>query len=211
MAILEIMENLVRECKKYNIVITGEETSIQNNIKGIDISLTVSGFIKNENKNQFVKGDVLIGFVSNGLHSNGFTLARKVLGGKFLSEFIKPTKIYFNDIISLNERYDIHGMIHITGGAYTKLKSLLKKTDAIIDFGNLKIQSIFKELYKKGISDQDMYRTFNCGIGFVFSVSQKDSLKIVSQMKGVHIIGKVLLGSGNVKINSIFSKKEIVL
>ncbi len=209
-AILEIMRNLVKECKKYNIAITGGETSIQNNMKGMDISLTVSGFIKKEKKNQFIKGDVLLGLESNGLHSNGFTLARKVLSGKFLPEFIKPTSIYLDTVLALHEKYNIGGMMHITGGAYTKLKSLLKSTDVIIDFNTLKTQSIFKELYKKGVSDENMYRTFNCGIGFIFSVSQKDYLKVISKIKDAHIIGKVVSGNGAVKINSMFSKKRVI-
>ena len=210
-AILEIMRSLARECRKYKIAITGGETSIQNNIKGMDISLTVSGFIKKERKNQFVKGDVLIGFNSNGLHSNGLTLARRILREKFSPEFIKPTKIYLDDVLILHKKYDIHGMMHITGGAYTKIKSLLKKTDALIHFDKVKVQPIFRELYKRGVDSKEMYRTFNCGIGFIISVAQKDSFKIVSRTKGAYIIGRVVSGSGFVKIKSMFSKKEINL
>lgn len=208
-AILETMQHLVRECKKYDIAITGGETSIQNNMQGMDISLTVSGFIKKLKKNQFVKGDLLIGLKSNGLHSNGFTLARKILGEKFLSEFIKPTKIYLDIILNLNEKYDIHGLMHITGGAYTKLKSLLQRTNAIIDYNNVMPQPIFQELYKRGVNDKDMYKTFNCGIGFILSVSQEDSLKITSKIKDAFIIGEIVSGNGTVKINSIFSKKIV--
>ncbi len=68
--ILDIMKNLVIECKKRQIAITGGETSIQDNVQGIDISLTVSGFVKKAKGNQFLVGDMLVGFASSGLHSN---------------------------------------------------------------------------------------------------------------------------------------------
>jgi len=208
-AILEIMHNLVRECRKYRIAITGGETSIQNNLNGLDISLTVSGFVKKEMKNQFIKGDVLLGFSSNGLHSNGFTMARKVLGEKLLSSFIKPTKIYLKDVNSLLNKYNIHGCMHITGGAYTKLKSLLNNSDAVIHNHGIKPQLVFKQLYQNGVNEKDMYRTFNYGIGFILSVSKKDSLKIISEYKNIHNIGEVVSGSCLVKIRSIFSGKQI--
>ncbi len=131
-AILEIMNNLVAECKKRNIVITGGETSIQNNIQGLDISLTVSGFIKSEKQNQFRIGNVLVGLASNGLHSNGFTMVRKTLSNRFSKAFTEPTKIYIEMLQAIQKKYIVYGMMHITGGAYTKLKSLLSKADAII-------------------------------------------------------------------------------
>lgn len=208
--ILKIMNFLVQECKKRNIVITGGETSIQNNMKGFDISLTVSGFVKKIKINQFKIGDVLIGFASGGLHSNGFTMVRKKLGSEFRQEFIEPTKIYLETVLDLNKNYDIHGMMHITGGAYTKLKDLLNNSDAIITNNHkLKPQTIFKELYNNKISDKDMYRTFNCGIGFILSVLPQDSVKIISQLKNTAVIGKVISGTGRVRIQSMFSNKNI--
>src|SRR3989344_2471780 len=211
-AIIEIMEFLVKECKKWRIAITGGETSIQHNMQGFDISLTVSGFIRKPKINRFRKGDVLMGLASSGLHSNGFTMVTKKLGSKFQKEFIEPTNIYLKTILDLNKKYDIGGMMHITGGAYTKLKDLLDKTDAIITNNyKLKPHSIFKELYKKGISDYDMYKTFNCGVGFILSVSPEDSIKILSRVKNADIIGKIIPGTGKLKIVSMFSGKNIEL
>ncbi len=211
-AILEIMGHLVKECKKRQIAITGGETSIQNNFEGFDIGLTVSGFVKKDKKNMFFTGDVLVGLASDGLHSNGFTTVRKVLGNSISDELTKPTKIYFDSLHELDNKYNINGMMHITGGAFTKLKDLLSGTDAIItNTHSLKPQPIFRKIYSRKIGDRDMYKTFNCGIGFILSTSAVNAFKIASRVKGADIVGKVIPGMGKVKITSMFSGKELSL
>lgn len=213
-SILEIVKTLSKECKKRDIAITGGETSVHNNISGPDISMCVSGFIKNYKPNRFEIGDVLVGIGSNGLHSNGFTKVREVFGDEYRSEFISPTLIYSDAIFSL-EDFNIGGTMHITGGAYTKLEILLKGNDAIITRSHkLKPQKIFNELYSKGISDEEMYRTFNCGIGFVLSVSSRDKDKIIYRLENdfgfeADVIGGVVEGSRRVRIESMFSNKEV--
>ncbi len=209
-AIMEIIKSLVTECMKLKIAITGGETSVQNNMDGLDISLTVSGFVRREKRNKFQAGDILVGFASNGLHSNGFTMVRNAFANRFRKELIEPTVMYLKSIQDIQERYDIHGMMHITGGAFTRLKGLLSKTDAVItNDHSLKPQGIFRELYAHRITDRDMYKTFNCGIGFILAVSKKDALGIVTQIKGADIIGEVTQGSGKVRIASMFSGKRI--
>ncbi len=208
-AILEIVGVLSEECKKRDIAITGGETSIHNNIIGLDISITVSGFIKNYKPNKFEIGDILIGIRSNGIHSNGFTKIREVFNNGYNPDFIVPTTIYLDEILALDERFDIRGMMHITGGAYTKLKDLLCGVDAIFKRDHrLQPQPIFRNLYERGISDEEMYKTFNCGVGFVLSVSQQDAGKIISELDA-DIIGEVISGSGKIKIESMFSDKEL--
>ena len=209
-AILEIVETLTEECKKRNIAITGGETSIHNNISGLDISVSISGFIKNYKPNRFKVGDTLIGIKSNGLHSNGFTKVRELFGEEYRPEFVEPTSIYLDNTPSLDERFDIHGMMHITGGAYTKLKDLLNDADAKLRRNHkLQPQQIFRDLYKKGISDEEMYNIFNCGVGFILSVSPQDADKIVSELEDADIIGEITSGNGKVKIESMFSDKEV--
>lgn len=209
-AILEIIKTLIEECKKRDIAITGGETSIHNNINGLDISVTVSGFIKSYKPNKFEVGDTLIGIKSSGLHSNGFTKVREVFGKEYRPEFVEPTAIYLDTILALNEQFDIHGMMHITGGAYTKLKDLLQNADVKIKKKNkLQPQQIFTELYVKGISDKEMYKTFNCGMGFILSVSPQDADGVVSELDHADIIGEVTSGTGKIKIESMFSDKEI--
>jgi phosphoribosylformylglycinamidine cyclo-ligase len=213
-AIIEIVETLAEECRKRKIAITGGEISIHNNTQGIDISMTVSGFIKKDKPNQLLPGDTLIGLRSSGLHSNGFTKVREVFGDDFRPEFVEPTKIYLDDVLRLDKKYDIHGMMHITGGAYTKLKDVLHNADAVISKNHyLYPQKIFLELYKRGISDQEMYKTFNCGIGFVLGVPQKQAERTVSflnrEQDAADIIGRVVAGKGVVRIESAFSDKGV--
>jgi phosphoribosylformylglycinamidine cyclo-ligase len=101
-------------------------------------------------------------------------------------------------------------MMHVTGGAYTKLKDLLGCADVKIKRGHkLQPQPIFRDLYNRGIRDEEMYKTFNCGIGFILSVSLKDADKIVSELDDADIIGEVTPGSGKIRIESMFSNKEI--
>lgn len=210
-AILEIIEIITEECKKREIAITGGETSIHNNISGLDISMTISGFVKEAKENKFKEGDALIGFRSNGLHSNGFTKVREVFGEEDRVEFIEPTKIYLDEVLDLNSKFDIHGMMHITGGAYSKLKDLLENTNVKINrVHKLEPQNIFKELYKRGVSDEAMYKIFNCGIGFILSVSPEDAVNIITGLDA-DIIGGVVSGTGKIKIESMFSDKVIEL
>jgi len=209
-AILEIISQLSKECVKRKIAITGGETSIHNNSEGMDISMTVSGFIPKQKNNLFRKGDVLFGIRSTGLHSNGFTKVREIFGSNYRPEFIVPTKIYTDQILKLDKAVKINGMMHITGGAFTKLKQILPKNcDVIIKRNHhLKPHNIFRELNERGIGDKDMYKTFNCGVGFIFSANSRNSKKIrISH--NLRVIGQVISGTGKMSIESMFSNKII--
>lgn len=214
-AILEIVDSLARECQKRYIAITGGETSIHNNLNGLEISISMDGFIYDIRPNQFQVGDILVGIASNGFHTNGFTKVRKIFGKEFHQEFVEPTAIYWDTIFPLLEHYAIHGMAHITGGAFTKIKDLLVGCDALITSNHiLAPQPIFQELYDRGISDKEMYKTFNCGIGFVLGVPEKDCKKIMDEIHAFDfacdIVGKIAAGKGKVKVESMFSSQEIL-
>ncbi len=157
-------------------------------------------------------GDVVIGLASNGLHSNGFSLVRKVFSvqeQKSLSqELLKPTKIYVKPILKLIEKYRIKGIAHITGGAfYEKLTKILPKGKCFkIRKGSWPIPKIFKIIQDSAkISDKEMFTTFNMGIGLVLVVSKKDVLSVMKFLSKEKIrsweIGKI--------INH--SKKKIIL
>ncbi|MDP1538716.1 MAG: AIR synthase-related protein [bacterium] len=212
-AILEIIKHLSEECKKRKIAILGGETAIHNDMKGMELSITMLGFVEDPKENKFRIGDVLIGFGSNGLHSNGFTKIREIFGKECQPEFITPTFIYFEEIFALNKKFSINGMVHITGGAFTKIKDFLINANAVIKRNHkLKPHPIFKELHRKGVSDKEMYKTFNCGIGFILSVNSKVANKILSEIKDfkADIIGKVVSGSGKIEIESAFSNKKVI-
>lgn len=208
----EILQNLVKECKKRQIAITGGETSIHNFPESFDIGITISGFIKKEIKNKAQVGDVVIGFRSNGLHSNGFTLIRKLFK-EFRDEFIKPTKIYYDDLLEIAQSPLVHGMMHITGGAFTKLHGIIgKDMDIVIDKKpKLKPHDIFYETFNKGVGNSKMYSTFNCGIGFLMTVDKKYYKKILESIDYAEQIGEVVDGNGVVKVASYFDGETILV
>lgn len=209
-AIIEIVEALCKECRKRKISITGGETSIHSDMKGMDISITASGFVKENRENKCRIGDILLGIPSSGLHSNGITKVREIFNNKYRKEFTKPTKIYIGQILPLLERQKINGMMHITGGAFTKLKDILDNADAIIKIpGKIKPQKIFFDIYKKVLSNKIMYSTFNCGVGFILSVPRQEVKKILYQLENAQIIGQVVRGNGEVYIESAFDRKKV--
>lgn len=211
-AVLEIVRFLAAECKKRKIAMTGGETSIHSDTKSMDISITVSGLIKYKKNNQCLDGDVLIGLPSCGLHSNGVTKVREVFKKEYRRDFTKPTRIYIDEVLSLLSVCKINGMMHITGGAFTKLKDILGRNDAVIIHSKkLQPQKVFWDIYKKGLSNKAMYSTFNCGIGFILSVPKKEVHKVLSRFKNADIIGNVLKGNGQIQITSAFNKKVIKL
>lgn len=212
--VIHILKALSEECVKRKIAITGGETSFHDNSDSLDITINVSGFIKKHYKNRLKNGDVLVGIKSNGLHSNGFTAVRKVFKNANRQEFVQPTHIYLDLILKLNSKFAINGMMHMTGGSFAKLKDIMHGVDINIHRNHkLNPHPIFFEIFEKGISDGKMYTTFNCGIGFILSVPKsqaKQCLKSIKEFKA-DLIGEVVKGDGKIKIESMFSKKTIVL
>ena len=210
--VLKTVQFLAAECKKRKIAITGGENSFHENIDAIDISITVSGFVKKPTNNRFKIGDTLVGLQSSGIHSNGFTLVNKLFGDEIRPEFLEPTRIYLDQVLDLVSKHKVNGMMHITGGSFSKLKELLIDSAAKINnYHRLGPQEIFYELYRKGVTDKKMYTTFNCGIGFVLSTNKTSAEKIVSKFNRTAIIGEVVAGSGKVIIDSFFSKTKVVI
>lgn len=213
-SILKIIRNLVDISKKNDVAITGGETSIHNNIDGLDISLTMLGFVEKRKCNMFQENDALLGIKSNGLHSNGFTKVRELFS-EFRKEFIRPTLDYSKVLFELGKKVDIHGMQHITGGAFVKLRSILPKNLGLI-IGNgygIKPAEIFYEL-SNYLSDNEMYKTFNCGVGFIIGIDKEDvngALNFIRKYFDADVIGKVVKGGNAVNIKSKFTGKEFIL
>jgi phosphoribosylformylglycinamidine cyclo-ligase len=173
------------------------------------------------------KGDVILGLASSGLHSNGYALARNIcfkvnkfqptdnipeLDGRLLGDvLLEPTKIYVRPIIKLISQYKvkkvIHGMAHITGaGLPGNIPRVLPcDCDAILKKSAWQMPAIFKFLADKGpVEEEEMFRVFNMGIGFILVVAEDfaDSIaeKLTSYGEKVFKIGKITAGSGNVVI-----------
>ena len=131
-------------------------------------------------------GDMLIGIASSGLHSNGFSLVRKLItdlsadfNGQNMGEvLLTPTKIYVKTIQALMKEFELKGMANITGGGFIENVPRMFKGDftAVIEKNSYEIPQIFKQLMSLGVKEEDMYNTFNMGIGFVLCVSKDDVL-----------------------------------
>ncbi|AWI50966.1 phosphoribosylformylglycinamidine cyclo-ligase [Actinobacillus porcitonsillarum] len=165
-------------------------------------------------------GDVLVALASSGPHSNGYSLIRKVLEisgakatddleGKPLSEhLLAPTKIYVKSVLQLVKQVDVHAIAHLTGGGFWENipRVLPANTKAVIQEKSWEWPAIFNWLQQKGnISRYEMYRTFNCGVGMVIALPEKEAetaLAVLNQAgEKVWVIGKIeALGEGTEQV-----------
>ena len=156
-------------------------------------------------------GDLVLGLESSGLHSNGYSLVRKVFSQKELKkyseELLKPTRLYGKSVLGLNKKIKIKGIANITGGAfYDKIPRIIPEGMAIeIDKYSWKTPWIFSLIKEKGkIDDSQMYRTLNMGIGMVLVLNRQDTDKAIDILRKTglksHVIGCVIKGTGNVVI-----------
>jgi len=140
--------------------------------------------------------DVLIGLKSNGVHSNGFSLVRKLFINQnnnsydkdIVEELLQPTRIYVKSILSLKENFNIKGIAHITGGGLKENipRILPDNKTAYIDTSNFDTPQIFNEIQKKGdITYEEMFRTFNMGIGMVLVVDKKIKNDVINNLNSL--------------------------
>ncbi len=218
--VVELIKGVTEGCKMADCALLGGETAEMPGFyaKGeYDLAGFAVGVVE---KSQIIdgkkikEGDAVIGIASNGLHSNGFSLVRKVLFESkkykmsdkmpFLEEslgeeLLKPTSIYVSPVLHLLEKYKILGIAHITGGGIVEnIPRILPEGVSVrIDQESWPKPSIFTFLQKEGeISDGEMYRTFNMGIGMVLIVSPSDASKVMDELKMArydsYLIGKVI-------------------
>ena len=163
--------------------------------------------------------DLILAVPSNGLHSNGYSLVRYLLKkkkinfktSKFLKdELIRPTKIYVKELSLINEKNLINGCANITGGGLVDniQRIIPKNLCAEIDLNKVETLKIFRWLYKMGVSEKEMLKTFNCGVGFCL-VTNPRNLNSVSKYFGKkfkpYIIGKIVKNSKKVKLSGKIS------
>ena len=218
----QIGKGLAEGSKMAKIAMIGGETaSLPEIIKDFDLAGTGIGIVdvdKIITGENISDGDVLIGIESNGIHSNGLSLARNVFFDKANlnidsplpedpdklvgEELLRPTAIYVKPIVELlSEDIDVRGLAHITGGGFLNLKRLKKGISYNID--NLpEPDSLFKSIYSLDVPLEEMYRVFNMGIGFVVIVPAEDADKTINVIKKYNKAYKI----GNVVDN----KDEIV-
>jgi phosphoribosylformylglycinamidine cyclo-ligase len=203
----EISKGLYEGAAQAGIAIVGGETASMPDIitgldgKGFDLAAAAIGIVKKDKiitGEKVAVGDWVLGFKSSGIHSNGLTLARKVLPRNMYMNLLTPTRIYVKEVLQLIGKYDVHGMANITGGGFLNLLRLTKY-GFVLD-GMPEPQMIFKKIEELGkISEEEMYRTFNMGIGFCMVVSPDDGEDIVKRYGddyGISRVGKVIAESG---------------
>lgn len=228
----EVIEQIVKGvadgCVQSACALIGGETAEMPDMYDVD-HYDLAGFCvgvvdksKLKDSRNLKVGDVLIGLPSTGVHSNGFSLVRKVLfkdnhldahatyeelDGQVLGDvLLTPTKIYVKAVSSLFDQVDIHAMSHITGGGfYENVPRMLKEGMGVrIDTKSFPRPKIFDFIQQKGkIENQEMYNVFNMGIGFVMAVDPKDVQKVQDALQAIgetsYVIGEVT-DSGEVNV-----------
>ena len=216
-----IIKGIVKGCKLSDCELVGGETAEMPGTysKGkFDIAGFAVGIVgKNKilNKNKIKKNNLILAIPSSGLHSNGFSLVRYLINkkkininkNKFLkSELLKPTKIYVKEIINIISKNLINGCANITGGGLAdNIKRVIPDNMvADIDLNKIKTLKIFNWLKKNGIPENEMLKTFNCGVGFCLIINKKNLNKIQSYFPKnykPYVIGKIISGKNKVKLN----------
>ena len=199
----QIVSGLVKGAKKSAMPIVGGETAIMSDLIsgkgfGFDLAGMVVGILS---KKEMVLGDkikpkdVIIGIQSSGLHSNGYSLARKALLSKYSvkdnikgvgnlgNALLRPTEIYVKPVLEALKKCKINGLAHITGGSFTKLLRL-KKIGYHLD--NMpKTPALMQLIEDTGVKNEEMYKTFNMGVGFCI-ISPENQVKNIHKIFNKH-------------------------
>lgn len=208
---VDIAKGLAIGAKKSGMPIVGGETAIMPDLFeekkfAFDLAGMVAGLV-NKNKiilgNKIKPGDAIIGIASTGIHSNGYSLARKVLLkkysindtikgiGKIGNAMLAPTEIYVKSILDVISKCEVHGLANITGGAFTKLLRL-KKTGFVLDMmpEPPKIMQLIEDL---GVTSDEMHKTFNMGVGFCV-ISPKNQVNRIMEICRKHRLTSYEIG-----------------
>ena len=216
-----ILKGIVRGCKISNCELVGGETAEMPGTyeKGkFDIAGFAVGLVDEKkilDKRNIKKNDLVLAIPSNGLHSNGYSLVRYVLkkekinlkNNKFLKkELLQPTKIYAKEVLNLINKNLINGCANITGGGLVdNIKRVIPNgMVADIDLNKVKTKKIFKWFKRKNIDDDEMLKTFNCGVGFCLIINPKNLNKVTkffTKEFKPYIIGKIIPGKNKVRLN----------
>ena len=224
--VADVVRGVANACKESGCALIGGETAEmagfyaegEYDIAGFAVGAVEKSKIITSEK---VKaGDVILGLPSSGVHSNGYSLVRKIvfdvkgfkgdeyideLGKTIGEELLTPTRLYPKSCLPLIEKFDIHGMVHVTGGGYYENipRALPEDMGAEIDAASWPVPPIFNLLKEWGNVDwHEMYRTFNMGIGMIIIASADEAEKIKADLQArneaVYEIGKVTQGSHEV-------------
>ena len=224
--IATIVKGVANGCKESGCALIGGETAEHPGLMPedeYDLAGFTVGMVEEEkilDKNSVMAGDVCIGLASSGVHSNGFSLVRKVFGidnaevldqykealGEPLGEvLLTPTKLYVKPVLSLLNKVRVKSIAHITGGGFYENmpRAFGENLSACITKGSWPILPIFDLIQKKGgISEHDMFNTFNMGIGMMVIVAKEDVDAALASLKEsnvpAYVIGEMVPGSHTV-------------
>jgi phosphoribosylformylglycinamidine cyclo-ligase len=201
-----IAQGLLEGARQANIPILGGETAtLPDLVKGFDLAGTALGVVRKDKVitgQDLAAGDILLGLPSSGIHSNGLTLARKVAklddalpdGTPVSESLLTPTRIYVKEVMQLLDEVPVKGLAHITGGGIRKLKQLNSNVGYKLDNWP-DIPPIFTYLQERGsIANQEMFKTFNMGIGFVIAVSKTQKSAVQKVIPEAIPLGAVTTG-----------------
>ncbi|MDE6393615.1 MAG: phosphoribosylformylglycinamidine cyclo-ligase [Muribaculaceae bacterium] len=219
-----IVSGVAEGCRQAGCALVGGETAEMPGMyapEDYDIAGFTVGAVEKDDLidgSKVAEGDVLVGLPSTGVHSNGFSLVRKIVadagldlntcydetGDKTLGEMLlTPTAIYVKPVLELMKQVDVHGVAHITGGGFDEnIPRILGEGLGVeINDGSWTILPVFELLRKYGnLPRREMFNIFNMGIGMVVAVSAADTEKAVESLRGsgieASVIGKVVKGAG---------------
>ncbi|MGB2706345.1 MAG: phosphoribosylformylglycinamidine cyclo-ligase [Candidatus Omnitrophota bacterium] len=215
----EVIKGIVKGCRIANCALIGGETAElpgMYNPGDYDLAGFSVGMVDRKrviDGSKIKKGNLILGIASTGIHSNGYSLVRKVFSKKELStklakEALKPTAIYVRGILGLIKQFNIKGIANITGGGFHDniIRLLPRNVTAVIYRGTWPVLPIFKLIKERGnIEDKEMFRTFNMGIGMAVILPRKEILKAQNFLLKKHklkswVIGEIIQGKRRVEI-----------
>ncbi len=186
-------------------IVGGETATLRGLVNGLDLAGACLGVQQKDRivtGEAIVPGDVIVGVPSSGIHSNGLTLARRIVeehasydtvleNGRTLGEeLLTPTRIY-REALQVADACTVHGMCHITGGGLLNLRRLAGYGFAVTD--PLEVPAVFRWLQETGgIGNREMYRTFNMGMGYAFIAPEESAARIASIVPDARVVGEVV-------------------
>ena len=215
-----ILKGIIRGCKIADCKLVGGETAEMPGTYSknkFDIAGFALGLVEKKNIliDKIKKDDLILAVPSNGIHSNGYSLIRNIVKNKNINlnknfflknELIRPTKIYVKEILKLVDNKILNGCAHITGGGLKdNIERIIPKNlCAEIDLNKVKTLKIFKWIKNCGVKENEMLKTFNCGVGFCIIINPKDynkARKHFSNQYKPYIIGKISKNSKKVHLS----------
>ncbi len=205
--IKKIFKGILKGCKYSNCQLIGGETAEMPGVydkNKFDLAGFSVGIVSKKkilSKKNVKKNNIVVAIPSSGLHSNGYSLVRKILSGRKINNNLKkilltPTKIYSREILKLSEKKLINAAANITGGGITEnlIRSVPEGLCACIDLSLIRPNYIFKWLKSHNIKDEEMLKTFNCGVGFCVIIDKKyfpKLKKFFSKKYKPYVIGSI--------------------